>query len=71
MFYFPIYMSGEPLSIKEWNKHRAVEAWEINTDIIQFSAKCTHPVIEASIHQFCDIIDSELSICTNILCIFE
>lgn len=57
----------EPLSIKEWNKHRAVEAWEINTDIIQFSAKCTHPVIEASIHQFCDIIDSELSICTNIL----
>ncbi|MEG1567774.1 MAG: ATP-binding protein [Bacteroidales bacterium] len=57
----------EPLSIKEWNKHRSVEAWEISPDIIQFSAKCTHPAIEASIHQFCDIIDSELSICNNII----
>lgn len=56
-----------PVSLTEWNKHRAVEAWEINPDIIQFSAKCSHPAIEASIHEFCDLIDKELSICNNIV----
>lgn len=56
-----------PISLKEWNKHRAVEAWEISPEIIQFSAKCKHPAIEASIHQFCDIIDHELSVCNNII----
>src|SRR5690606_14604991 len=40
---------------------------EINPKIIQFSAKCTHPAIEASIHEFCDLIDHELSICNNII----
>jgi molecular chaperone HtpG len=56
-----------PVSIKEWNKHRAVESWEINQDLIQFSAKCKHPAIEASIHEFCDLIDRELGVCSNIL----
>ncbi|WP_198319195.1 HD domain-containing protein [Arenibacter algicola] len=56
-----------PISIQEWNKHRAVEAWEINSEIIQFNAKCKHPAIEASIHKFCDMIDQELSICNNII----
>jgi molecular chaperone HtpG len=55
-----------PVSIKEWNKHRAIENWEINSDLIQFSAKCTHPAIEASIHEFCDMIDRELSVCSNV-----
>lgn len=55
-----------PVSLKEWNKHRAVEAWEISTDLIQFNAKCNHPAIEASIHQFCDLIDHELSVCNNV-----
>jgi len=57
----------ESISLKEWNKHRSVEAWEISPDNIQFSAKCTHPAIEASIHQFCDLIDRELSVCNNII----
>lgn len=56
-----------PVSLKEWNKHRAVEAWEISTDLIQFNAKCNHPAIEASIHQFCDLIDHELSVCNNVV----
>ncbi len=56
-----------PVSLTEWNKHRTVEAWEINSDIIQFSAKCSHPAIEASIHDFCDLIDKELSLCNNII----
>lgn len=56
-----------PISLKEWNKHRAVEAWEIKPELIQFSAKCTHPAIEASIHEFCNLIDHELSVCNNII----
>lgn len=56
-----------PVSIKEWNKHRAIEAWTISENIIQFHAKCTHPAIETSIHAFCDIIDNELSACNNII----
>ncbi|UII26084.1 ATP-binding protein [Fulvivirga maritima] len=56
-----------PVSVKEWNKHRAVEAWDITPDLIQFSAKCTHPAIEASIHEFCNLIDRELCVCNNII----
>ena len=56
-----------PVSILEWNKHRAVESWEISSELIQFNAKCSHPAIEASIHEFCDLIDRELSICNNII----
>lgn len=56
-----------PVSITEWEKHRAIENWEISPDIIQFSAKCKHPAIEASIREFCDLIDHELSICNNII----
>ena len=56
-----------PVSLVEWSKHRAVEAWEINPEIIQFNAKCSHPAIEASIHDFCDLIDKELSVCNNIV----
>ncbi len=56
-----------PISVKEWNKHRAIEAWSISEESIQFHAKCIHPAIEASIHDFCDIIDRELSACNNII----
>lgn len=56
-----------PISIQEWNKHRAVEAWSISPSLIQFHAKCAHPAIQSSINAFCDIIDQELSACNNIL----
>lgn len=56
-----------PVSIKEWNKHRAINSWAISEENIQFHAKCEHPAIEASIHDFCDIIDRELSACNNII----
>ena len=56
-----------PISMKEWNKHRAVEAWIISPDIIQFHAKCTHPAVEASIREFCDVIDRELAVCTQVM----
>jgi molecular chaperone HtpG len=66
VLYSHLYVRN-PISIVEWQKHRAIENWEINPSIIQFSAKCEHPAIEASIHGFCDLIDHELSICNNIL----
>lgn len=56
-----------PVSLREWNKHRAIESWLISNTEIQFHAKCTHPAIEASIHAFCNIIDFELSACNNII----
>lgn len=56
-----------PVSIQEWNKHRAVEAWTISPNLIQFHAKCTHPAIQSSINAFCDVIDQELGACNNIL----
>jgi hypothetical protein len=55
-----------PVSLLEWSKHRSVEAWNISTEQIQYSAKCDHPAIEAAIHDFCDLIDNELSHCSNI-----
>ncbi len=55
-----------PISIREWNKHRAVESWSISDRGIQFHAKCSHPAIQASIHAFCDAIDHELSVCNNV-----
>ena len=56
-----------PVSLIEWRKHRSVEAWVINSKVIQFHAKCRHPAIESAIHKFCDQIDNELIICNNIL----
>lgn len=54
-----------PVSLFEWQKHRSIDAWNINKTEIQFHAKCDHPAIEASIHQFCDLIDRELFACRN------
>lgn len=66
VLYSHLYVRN-PISVKEWNKHRAVEAWEITPELVQFSAKCSHPVIEASIHEFCTMIDNELSLSNNII----
>lgn len=68
MLFSHLYVRN-PISLKEWSKHRAIEAWQINGDLIQYYAKCNHPAIEASIHEFCDIIDHELSTSNNIISI--
>lgn len=56
-----------PVSLKEWEKHRSIKAWSIKPESITFSAVCKHPAIEASIRKFCDIIDDELKNCNVIL----
>jgi len=57
----------DPVSLREWGKHRSVEAWTISGDKIAYNATCTHPAIEASIRKFCDYIDYELANCNGIL----
>jgi len=56
-----------PVSLAEWQKHRSMQAWKITKDEISFSAKCSHPAIEASIRKFCDAIDDELKNCGIII----
>lgn len=56
-----------PISLKEWQKHRSINAWSISPNNIVFSAICKHPAIEASIRKFCDLIDNELKNCNIIL----
>lgn len=56
-----------PISLKEWEKHRSIKAWSIKPNSIIFSAICKHPAIEASVRKFCDMIDNELKNCTIIL----
>lgn len=56
-----------PVSLKEWEKHRSIKAWSIKPNNIVFSATCKHPAIEASVRKFCDMIDNELKNCNVIL----
>lgn len=70
VLYSHLYVKN-PVSIKEWEKHRAIENWDISSKLIRFSAKCDHPAIEASIHEFCNLIDHELSICNNIISVIN
>ncbi|OOG19325.1 hypothetical protein BWD42_05140 [Sphingobacterium sp. CZ-UAM] len=56
-----------PISLKEWQKHRSIDAWDISTSNIRFQARCEHPAIELAIRQFCDLIDRELAAANAIL----
>lgn len=56
-----------PISIKEWQKHRSIDAWDISNSNIRFQARCEHPAIESSIKEFCNLIDRELAAANTIL----
>ncbi len=56
-----------PVSLKEWQKHRSIQAWIIRNDKIAYSAQCIHPAIEKTINVFCNLIDKELSDASNVL----
>lgn len=58
---------NNPVSLSEWRKHQAINAWSITPKNLIFSAQCSHPAIEATIRQFCNLIDDELRNCTLIL----
>ena len=56
-----------PVSLSEWLKHISINAWSFGRETISFSAQCTHPAIEATVLNFCDLIDEELRNCTYVL----
>lgn len=54
-------------SLKEWEKHLAIQNWDISNDRVIFHAICEAPKIEYAIRSFCDEIDKELDSCRGIL----
>lgn len=49
-----------PVSLFEWEKHRAVEGWTISEELIRFSVKCKHPAYQAATLTYMTWIDQEL-----------
>lgn len=49
-----------PVSLFEWEKHRAVDGWTISEELIRFSVKCKHPAYQAATLTYMDWIDQEL-----------
>jgi len=54
------------ISLQEWRKHRGIRGWEINTNLIRFSANYSHPAYQAAAFKFMDWVDKELSECQNL-----
>ncbi|MBX7259338.1 MAG: hypothetical protein K1Y02_23450 [Candidatus Hydrogenedentes bacterium] len=49
-----------PVSISEWEKHRSVQGWVINSGQIQFHMSFDHPIYQKTASLFMDSIDVEL-----------
>lgn len=49
------------VSLVEWNKHRSIEGWHIDSAVIQYSMQCESPEYQRSAYYFMDWIDTELS----------
>lgn len=56
------------VSLCEWEKHRSVEGWIIDSKNIRFSIKCEHPAYEAAAREYMDWIDAELEFSRCICC---
>ena len=48
------------VSLSEWGKHLAINAWDIAPGRIAFSARCPDPVVQKAIYDFIAQIDREL-----------
>ena len=51
------------MSLNEWEKHRGVDGWTVNKDVIRYTAKYSHPAYQAAALKFMDWIDEELGNC--------
>lgn len=49
------------ISIREWEKHRSVDGWEISSSRIRFTMRCEQPIYEKAAREFMDAIDVELN----------
>lgn len=54
------------ISLREWEKHRAITGWEINENLVRYSAEYSHPAYQAAAFKFMDWVDKELSECQNL-----
>jgi hypothetical protein len=55
------------VSLKEWGKHLAVNAWDIGPRRITYNAKCADPVIQKTTYDFLDLIDAELALVPRVV----
>lgn len=56
-----------PVSIREWKKHMAVNGWTIENNLLMYAAECENPSTELAIRNFCDLIDEELKNATFVM----
>lgn len=54
------------ISLREWEKHRAITGWEINENKVRYTAEYAHPAYQAAAFKFMDWVDKELSECQNL-----
>lgn len=66
MLYKTIHFSND-VSLLEWNKHRSVEGWFIDSSKVRFTMKCEHPAYEKAARQYMDWIDEELYHATSLV----
>ena len=60
-------LPGSEVSLQEWEKHLAVQQLEIRDSEIVVKARCKHPAIEATVKQFCVIIEEEIRTTLSVL----
>ncbi len=53
-------LPGAEVSIREWEKHMAIHTLDFREDEIVVCADCTHPAIERTIRDFCQVIEREI-----------
>jgi hypothetical protein len=58
------------ISLREWEKHRSVEGWIVNSSMVQYTLRCEHPEYQRAAYEFMDWIDLELSDAASIARLF-
>ena len=49
------------ISLREWEKHRSVEGWKIDSEDVRFTMRCEHPIYQRTALEFMNWIDMELA----------
>jgi hypothetical protein len=64
--YRSIYFTSA-ISLQEWEKHRGVTGWTIDSSLIRFTAEFESPEYERAARKFMDWIDAELAACHSVV----
>lgn len=60
-------LPGSDVSLREWEKHLAVQQLDIRETELLVRARCKHPAIEAAVRQFALIIEEEIRTTLSVL----